>query len=921
VAVTCPNCHANVGGGSRFCPSCGHPLDLSNLNTGLADEATRLTDRPDPGSRPRSSPSDTSGWLGASGPGDRGRFEPGTVLETRYRVVGLLGQGGMGEVYRADDLRLGQPVALKFLPAALARDPVRLAQFHNEVRTARQVSHANVCRMYDIGETDGQLFLTMEYVDGEDLSSLLRRIGRLPEDKALDIARQICAGLAAAHERGVLHRDLKPANVMLDGAGKVRLMDFSLGAIGEVTDVRAGTPAYMAPEQLQGREVTLRSDIYALGLVLYELFTGRRVFDVKTLAELVERHQAKTITAPGELLTTLDPAIERAILRCLDPDPARRPASALAVSAALPGGDPLAAALAAGETPSPEMVAAAGGESAALSATAGVVLLVSVAALLVALSALLDRVSVVARVPLEKSRPVLVDRAADMIRSFGYTGAALDSASGFNFDAGYLTWAARHGAGADRWRSLSTDRPPAIRFWLRTSPQLMVPYSADSPVSLRDPPHTVRGMIRVDLDTKGRMVWFEAVPSMKLEPLGAHVNWDPLFAAAGLDRKALVESKPDVLPRSITDERLAWEGTFDDGQGKMRIEAAGYQGRPVMFWILGDWDLAEGGQASQVNPVVRTIGVLIVAAIQIGAALLARLNVRRGRGDRSGAFRAWAVAFGALVISWVIAPHVNGLQEVDRMFASFGRFLISTGVLYLSYLALEPYVRRTWPRVLITWSRLLAGSFRDPLVGRDLVVGTLGGVMVAAIQPLFAAVPPLVGWPQPQLYPTSVVALLGPREVMTWVTSQLSYAMQNGLIVMLMLSLMRQGLRKLGGIVPGIAGRAIGSNMMLAVVSVLIFVIVIKRNSIDPVYPGLDLGVAALLIIALLTVAFRFGLFALVWAFLIVNLTGDIGLTLDGSKPYAGVAWFVAAVVFACATLGVWMARAGEPIFGRTLES
>src|SRR5262245_17116117 len=122
----------------------------------------------------------TSGWLSSSGSIDHGRFGPGTVLDGRYRVIGLLGKGGMGEVYRADDLRLGQPVALKFLPAALASDSRRLAQLHNEVRTARQVSHPNVCRVYDIGDLEGQLFLTMEYVDGEDLSVLLRRIGRLP---------------------------------------------------------------------------------------------------------------------------------------------------------------------------------------------------------------------------------------------------------------------------------------------------------------------------------------------------------------------------------------------------------------------------------------------------------------------------------------------------------------------------------------------------------------------------------------------------------------------------------------------------------------------------------------------------------------------------------------------------------------------
>jgi serine/threonine-protein kinase len=192
----------------------------------------------------------------------------------------------------------------------------------------------------------------MEYVDGEDLASLLRRIGRFPEERGLEIARQVCAGLAAAHERGVVHRDFKPANVMLDGAGTVRITDFGLaGMTGEA--LRAGTPAYMAPEQLAGGEVTARSDIYALGLVLYEIFTGQRALDGRNLAELIHKREQSGITPPSAHVRDLAPEIEQTILRCLRPDPEQRPPSALAVAAALPGGDPLAAALAAGETPSP----------------------------------------------------------------------------------------------------------------------------------------------------------------------------------------------------------------------------------------------------------------------------------------------------------------------------------------------------------------------------------------------------------------------------------------------------------------------------------------------------------------------------------------------------------------------------------------
>src|SRR5271169_6793772 len=226
---------------------------------------------------------------------DEGRFVSGTLLGGRYRIIGLLGRGGMGEVYRATDLALGQSVALKFLPEEASHNPRLLERFHGEVRVARQVSHPNVCRVYDIGEAEGTPFISMEYVDGEDLASLLLRIGRLPADKALETARKICAGLAAAHDRGIIHRDLKPQNIMMNKRGEVVIMDFGLAAIADQlsgAEARNGTPAYMAPEQLKGAEVTARSDIYALGLVLYEIFTGKRPFDGQSVKQLLEQQES-----------------------------------------------------------------------------------------------------------------------------------------------------------------------------------------------------------------------------------------------------------------------------------------------------------------------------------------------------------------------------------------------------------------------------------------------------------------------------------------------------------------------------------------------------------------------------------------------------------------------------------------------------
>src|SRR5580704_5628392 len=374
----CRKCASDLPENSRFCLSCGSPVQPDSLAT-----QTVAT------SNSGSSTSQSSKFrVSSSTSSSDGRFLPGTLLAERYRIIAKLGQGGMGEVYRADDIVLGQAVALKFLPPDVTDNPQALDRFRNEVRIARQVSHPNVCRVYDLGEINGQLFLSMEYVDGEDLGVLLRRIGRLPEAKALEVSRKLCAGLAAAHEKGVLHRDLKPGNIMLDSHGQVLITDFGLAALAgqvEGAEVRNGTPAYMAPEQLDGKEVTVRSEIYSLGLVLYEIFTGKRPFESSTLADLVRTRNESAPASPSTLIHDLDPAVERVILRCLEADPTLRPSSALAVAAALPGGDPLAAALAAGETPSPEMVAASG-ETAACTArmTVGLLLVALVGILGVA---------------------------------------------------------------------------------------------------------------------------------------------------------------------------------------------------------------------------------------------------------------------------------------------------------------------------------------------------------------------------------------------------------------------------------------------------------------------------------------------------------------------------------------------------------
>lgn len=265
------------------------------------------------------------------------RFAAGELVAGRYRIVAPLGRGGMGDVYRAQDTRLDHEVALKFLPERAANDDRMIERLVSEVRIGRQIAHPNVCRLYDIADDRGQTFIAMEFVDGEDLASLLRRIGRLPSDKAMMLTRDLASGLAAAHDLGVIHRDLKPANVMIDGRGHAKITDFGLAVLRSDAHAGefAGTPTYMAPEQLDGSAVNARSDLYALGLVLYEMFTGRRLFDADSMAEIRRLHERPKPSISSSV-GDIDPSIESLILSCLEENPEKRPASAYALLERLP---------------------------------------------------------------------------------------------------------------------------------------------------------------------------------------------------------------------------------------------------------------------------------------------------------------------------------------------------------------------------------------------------------------------------------------------------------------------------------------------------------------------------------------------------------------------------------------------------------
>jgi serine/threonine-protein kinase len=694
------------------------------------------------------------------------------MVAERYRIVGLLGRGGMGEVYRADDLKLGQPVALKFLPEHLLSDGAALARFHREVRIARQVSHHNVCRVYDIGEVDGRHFLSMEFIKGEELSSLLRRIGRLPSDKATEIVRQLCAGLAAAHNRGVLHRDLKPANVMIDENGNVRLTDFGIAGLVEESGSEeiSGTPAYMSPEQLAGKELTIKSDLYSLGLVVYEIFTGKKVFDAPTLPQLLNlRRSESTPTTPSTLVQNIDPLVERLILRCLEKDPDKRPACALEVAASLPGGDPLAAALAAGETPSPEMVAAAP-RAGFLKPVVAVSLLACILLAVAAVLLLSEKTQLHRRVPLEKSPELLQERARTIVAKLGYTAPFLDSTYGLGSDYEYLRYAEMK---QPSWLSqLATSQPASIYFWYRQSPVYMFPFTRLAVrASEGDPRENVSGMTSVYLDPKGRLIEFHAVPPQIDEstaPAPAP-NWSALFEEAGFNQVNFTSTPSKWVPPFNSDNRAAWEGTLPNKlEIPIRIEAASYAGKPVFFKIIGPWNSRGQMQQPQSNSLLSKIIVFFFVAATLAfviiGVLLGRRNLRDGSGDRKGGARLAVYIFLALMVSWVFhARHFDADAELNLLQLGVEFALLPTVLLWLFYLALEPYVRRWWPHRVVSWNRLLAGDFRDPLIGRDTLIGAAFGMAMMVVLNLWTLTPGWFGHVQAPK-PVKLYTLLGLRE-------------------------------------------------------------------------------------------------------------------------------------------------------------
>ena len=300
MAVKCPKCQAENPDDTFYCGKCAAPLKHS-ADISVTKTLETLVEQ----------------------------LIAGSTFANRYKIIEELGKGGMGRVYKVHDAEINESVALKLLKPEIASDEQTIERFRNELKIARRISHKNVCRMYDIGREDDKYFITMEYVAGEDLRSLLRKRGKLSTKEAVGIAQQVCEGLVEAHRLGVVHRDLKPQNIMIDDGGQAKIMDFGIARSVEApgvtqTGVIIGTPDYISPEQAGGEKADQRSDIYSLGVMLYEMVTGSVPFRGDTAFSVALKHQTQLPQDPRKLNSQISDDLSRLILVCMEKERERR---------------------------------------------------------------------------------------------------------------------------------------------------------------------------------------------------------------------------------------------------------------------------------------------------------------------------------------------------------------------------------------------------------------------------------------------------------------------------------------------------------------------------------------------------------------------------------------------------------------------
>jgi hypothetical protein len=648
-------------------------------------------------------------------------------------------------------------------------------------------------------------------------------------------------------------------------------MDFGLAAIADQlvgAEVRNGTPAYMSPEQLKGAGVTARSDIYALGLVLYELFTGKRPYEANSLQQLIDLQDSADWTSMTSVAAEIDPAVEKVIRRCLEPDPAKRPEGALAVAAALPGGDPLAAALAAGETPSPEMVAAAG-KTEGLPRKYSVPCLLAVIVCLIGTLAYRQAASALMRAPADSSPDVLAHKSRETATLLGYPRHPADYAIWLE-DRGelvrYLNQLPAPGK-MDEW--LASEAP--IRSVYRESPYPLYAHP-EGAVSPNNPPPVTPGMVQVTLDGNGRLLAFSAVPYSVADGLVPPVPPETVFHAAGLDMTTFTEIPPTLLPPSASDQLRAWKGPHPQlPNTELTMEIAFWKGRITRAQLVYPYSRSAGGQGPSWPARLRdyTFQFLPVAAAFV-VALLARGNWKRDRADRQGALRVAMARFVLGMVAWMGYMHpVPNAGIKDLFLASVGNWLLSAAIMWVMYLALEPAVRARWPHAMVTWNRALAGRWLDPQVNGHVLIGAaLGSFMWMAFKILSLV------FVLPKGGATSDVSLyftLGTRQWVGGHAGNLENALWMGLTIFLAMFGLRHILRY---------------ELLAALAASVLFTM--TEDSVTRSTDWLFMGIVfVILYMVLIYVLLRLGLVAIIVLVFFINAWNALALGTDWKAWYA----------------------------------
>jgi serine/threonine-protein kinase len=516
---------------------------------------------------------------------------------------------------------------------------------------------------------------------------------------------------------------------------------------------------------------------------------------------------------------------------------------------------------------------------------------------------LADRHSLMGQVPLSIEPRTLADRARQFEERVGAGRDARDRAHGLQTNVDILNWILAQDDPAARQRMLAAGRPSPLFLWYRSSPRPLAPTDdAQHRPSPGNPPLTVTGMTVVALDGQGRLMEYAAVPpQVESAPAGPPVDWNLFFQAAGLDSARFQPVTPQWTPRSYADQRQAWEGTSPDLPGvTLRAEAASHRGTAVNFQIVGPWARPVRMQAPPVDRATQIVSgiasFVVLPLVLVGGVLLARQNLRSGRGDRRGALVFAAITFGLDVATWVFgASHFPDLSiEESRLRAAAGHALLYSTLLGLLYLAIEPHIRRIWPQLLITWSRLLTGAVRDPLLGRDLLVGAAAGVLMTLVTFAHYLVPDLTGWRPFRPANVDWNALGGTGDRLAILTSSLSIAMRQAIT---------------GGVGLVLIRRVVHRRWLTYAIATFAFAFLAAQGQIETGRIWLDLACGAVLVGIVLGSIVRWGFVAGSVAFFVHFLTLRVPGTLDPARLHFQAGLIAAAIAAAVAIAGLALAR------------